>query len=125
MSKTYRIICDGEVIGTSALEERDAGMGTASGQFEPATAYQKVRWVFRTYSDAQREQGPADEQKVAEYYRRRDELNLSVESANGQSVPVTVVHISDFADETDHDAYEVEVHSADPAFFARPHHHLG
>jgi hypothetical protein len=107
MANRYRVLCDGELIGTSALESRDAGMGTAIGQFTPTAAYQRVRPIFRLFAQAQRDTGPADGQLLTEYYRSRDALALSVETDNGIVVPTTVVHIADFEEEVGEAACEV------------------
>lgn len=117
MRMQYLILCDGEVIGTSMLEHRDAGMGTASGKFEPAPAYAKVRAVFRLFSEAQQDTGPADSDILSRYYAARDELSLSVETAAGEPVSTEVVHVTDFAEEFGDDAYEVEVHVNEARFF--------
>lgn len=39
-SELYRILCNGEVIGTSRLEHRDEPMGIAFGVFQPLPPYE-------------------------------------------------------------------------------------
>jgi hypothetical protein len=117
MAKRFNITCNGERIGTSDLESRDAGMGIATGRFTPAAAYERVRPVFRLFAEAQCEDGPADVRMLADYYRSRDSLVLSVETEDGVVVPTTTVHIADFMEELDQTACEVEAHVADPSFF--------
>ena len=117
MADRYLILCNGELIGTSGLESRDAGMGTAMGRFTPTAAYERVRPVFRMFAEAQRDTGPADEQMIAKYYRSRDALKLALENEAGTTIPTTVIHIIDFAVEIDETACEIEVHVSDPSFF--------
>src|SRR5262245_17637548 len=117
MTNRYRILCNGELIGTSGLESRDAGMGTAMGRFTPTAAYERVRPIFRMFAEAQRDTGPADEHMLAKYYRSRDALALALEDEDGVTIPTTVVHIIDFMTEIDKTASEIEVHICDPSFF--------
>ena len=117
MANRYRILCNGELIGTSGLESRDAGMGIAMGRFTPTAAYERVRPVFRMFAEAQRDTGAADERLIADYYRARDALTLSLETDDGVMVPTTVVHIVDFMAEINETACEVEVHFGEPSFF--------
>jgi len=117
MANRYRILCNGELIGTSGLESRDAEMGTAMGRFTPTAAYERVRPVFRIFAKAQRDTGPVDERAIANYYRSRDALTLVLENEDGVTIPTTVVHIADFTVEIDETACEIEVHISDPSFF--------
>jgi hypothetical protein len=94
-------------------------MGTAIGHFAPTAVYELVRPVFRLFAEAQHDTGPADERLIADYYRSRNALRLSVESEDGIVIPTTVVHIADFVDEFDEMACEVEVHISDPSFFEK------
>lgn len=113
----YRFFCNGELIGFSDLGSRDPDMGVASGQFTPAHGYSRVQGVFRLFAKAQSEAGPPDEGMLAKYYQARDQLGLTVETEAGVVVPTDIVHITDFRDEIDESACEVEVHVTDPAFF--------
>jgi hypothetical protein len=113
----FRVLCGREVIGTSALEDRDPAMGIARGRFMPCPAYERVRPVFRMFVEAQRATGPADENLMAAYYRSRDGLGLAVETDSGKPIPATTVHIEDMMDEGDETACEVEVHVSDASFF--------
>jgi hypothetical protein len=94
-------------------------MGTAIGKFTPTDAYLGVRPVFRLFAEAHRDGGPADERLLADYYRARDALRLSVQAENGTEIPTSVVHIADFRAEIDATACEVEVHIRDPSFFGK------
>jgi hypothetical protein len=92
-------------------------MGVAWGAFEPAPAYEAVRAVFQLFTEALPDGGPpanrADEEKLARYYRARDALDLTLQTAEGQVVPTTTIHIVDW----DELGREVEVHISDLAFW--------
>jgi hypothetical protein len=92
-------------------------METAMGRFTPTAAYEGVRPVFRIFAEAQRDTGPVDERMIADYYRSRDALMLTLENEDGVIIPTTVVHIADFTVEIDETACEIEVHISDPSFF--------
>jgi hypothetical protein len=117
MTLRYQILCGGELIGTSKLEGRDPSMGTAWGSFTPSQGYERVRWVFRIFSEALSDTGPANQVEIARYYSERDKLDLTVRTPEGEVVPTSVVHIADFSGELGEGAYEIEVHLDDPSFF--------
>lgn len=119
MQNQYRVLCNGALIGTSALESRDPGMGTATGRFVPTEAYRRVRPIFLLFAQAQRDTGSPDQRLLDEYYRSRDALALSVFAETGVAVPTTLVHIADFMDDVDETACEIEVHISDADFFAQ------
>ena len=108
-----RVLHGDTVIGTAHLDELDDGMGTASGRFTSAPGYEDVRAVFQLFVAAQARSGPAARDLLDEYYRRRDALALSVLSENGNELPVSVVHIEDYADELGADAVHIELHFGD------------
>ena len=111
----YTIRCRGEAIGTTAFEYFDDGMSVAFGAFRPAAAYERVRAIFRLYAEAipSTSAQAADEEKLAQYYRERDALDLEVVDAAGRVIPTGFVHICDFVEEAGEDAYEVEAQIAD------------
>lgn len=117
MATRFHIYCGDEEIGTSLLDERDPDMGTATGAFAPSSGYERVKSVFRIFSDAQTDAGPHDKESIARYYEERAKLDLRLVTSDGVRIPTSVVHISDFSDGPDDDSYEVEVHIDDPAFF--------
>lgn len=110
-------LCEGALIGTSELEARDPGMGIAWGGFTPSQGYERVRWVFRIFSEALSDTGPANHVEIDRYFSERDKLDLTVRTPQGELVPTSVVHISDFSGELGEGAYEIEVHLDDPSFF--------
>lgn len=117
MAARFRFYCGNEEIGSSLLDMRDFGMGTATGVFVPGSGYEHVRSVFRLFSSAQTDAGPHDKELVARYYEARDKLDLRLTTPDGVEIPVSVVHISDFAEGPNDDSYEVEVHFDDRSVF--------
>jgi hypothetical protein len=117
----YRILCDGELIGTSNLEERDESMGVASGLFAPAPAYERVGPVFRMFIEARADgESEPDATKLAAYESARARLELSVTDETGKSLPAAGVAVLDFSGErAGDDAFEVEVYFATPEKFAQ------
>ena len=120
---TYEVIYRGQPIGRSRLEGSDASMGVAFGTFDPLPAYETVRSVFLLFWEAveARERGEiavAEEQR-ATYYQARDALRLILQTAEGQIIPTSYIHIVDGGDL----GREVEVHISDSAFWLE--HHLG
>lgn len=115
----YRIVHAGVAIGTTRLEERDDGMGTASGQFMPGPGYEKVSEVFQLFARAIGGRGADQQAMLADYYRRRDELALSVVSEHGDELPVSTIHIEDYSDELGAEGLHIEVHFEDRSFFER------
>jgi hypothetical protein len=95
-------------------------MGVANGAFVPAPGYERGRPIFRIFAGAQREAGPADHEAIARYFRERDKLHLTVTRSDGTLVRTSAIHISDFSDDLGDEAYEIEVHLEDPAFFENP-----
>jgi len=105
----FRVMYNGEPVGTSSLEFRDAAMAVAFGTFHPLPSYESIRSVFLLFTDAQPESGRvADQQKLSRYYAERDALNLSLETEDGQRVETGYIHIVDWGPEHDADL-EVEV----------------
>jgi hypothetical protein len=117
LQRDFLIVCEGEAIGSSDLEARDPGMGTARGRFFPLPAYDRVRHVFRIFAESQHSTGAADADKVSKYYSARDQLHLTVETRAGRPIPADTVHISDFRDEIDEEACEVDVYLSDRTLF--------
>jgi hypothetical protein len=56
-----------------------------------------------------------NEEKLKEYFRKRDLLGVTVETEGGKTIPVTTVHIIDLSDKLGY--YEVEVHVSIPDSF--------
>jgi hypothetical protein len=114
----YLVKHEGAVIGTSALEQRDASMGVAWGQFLPTAAFAGVQDVFRQFAAAHDQAGKADPAIVQAYYDARDRLGLTVESESGQVIPTEAIHIADFRAELGQEACELEVHLGEGARLA-------
>ena len=116
MAGEFLIFCENDLIGSSDLECRDSGLGTASGEFYPIEKYEKHRHVFKIFANAHDDSGTQDAVAIADYYRARDKLTLVVKSASGDVVESSTVHIVDFAEETDDECW-VDVYLADRSFF--------
>jgi hypothetical protein len=119
----YHVMYRGQLIGSSHLEGRDAGMAVAFGTFEPLPAYEAVRPIFQLFTEAlgAGAQGAhaVDEVKLAKYSQARDALHLTLQTAEGRVVPTSAIHIVDWGDL----GREVEVHISDATFWQE--HHLG
>ena len=103
----FAIRCAGAVIGHSDFEHRDLSMGVVHGAFRPTDAYERVRAVFRLFSNDHTE----------EYYRARDRLGLELVSLDGVVIPTDALHIVDFAREYGPGTYEAEAILRDAAAF--------
>jgi hypothetical protein len=105
----YRILINGKIIGYSELEGRDIGMGVCYGNFIPTSEYENYRSLFRLYIEAMilRDEHQQYEEKMNEYYEKRDLLRITVEEEGGRSIPVGAVTIVDVFAEFGY--YDVEV----------------
>ena len=124
----YRILCDGEIIGSSDLEERDASLGVAGGRFVPTAAYERVRPVFQLFIAARADgESEADAAKLDAYETARARLVLTLEDASGKALATSGIVVLDFAAELpagasaaqQEDAVEVEVYFTTPRLFAQ------
>ena len=111
----YNILQAGKCIGTTNLVSIDSGMGVVLGTFSSTPAYDKVRPVFRLYTQAMIAQNkgiPCDEILNA-YFKKRDALRLSLETSAKRLIPVEWIDVVDLLDETGD--LEVEVKLSDHA----------
>ena len=124
----YRILCDGEIIGSSDLDERDASLGTAGGRFVPTAAYERVRPVFQLFIAARADgESEADAAKLEAYETARAALVLTLQDEGGKDLATSGIAVLDFAAELRPDASEaeradaidVEVYFSTPRQFAR------
>jgi hypothetical protein len=119
----YKIICDGAVIGSSNLEERDPALGVAGGRFEPTADYERVRPVFRLFIAARADgESEPDHAKLEAYEAARAKLVMTIQDETGKSLQTSGIAVLDFSAEKpgsagDDDAYEVEVYFASPRHF--------
>ena len=104
----YKVMYQGQAIGTSRLEKADRGMGVAFGAFEPLPAYESVRAVFHLFTDAE-----GDREMLRHYSQERDALNLSLQTEKGQAFATNWIHVYHYDDL----GRELEVQTADPAFW--------
>ena len=113
----YKIISNGQFIGTSPLKFRDSGMAVAFGRFDPTPMYDVVRPVFLLFTRALSADNRAnDPQKLAQYYAARNALELALEDENGRRLATGHIHIIDWGPENESDL-EVEVQINDPQFW--------
>jgi len=130
----YQILCDGEIIGSSNLEERDPSLGVAGGRFVPTGAYERVRPVFRLFIAARADgESDPDPAKLDAYEAARAKLVLTVRDETGKSLQTSGIAVLDFSAELPagaaaeaaaeaaepEDAYEVEVYFTSPRQFAQ------
>jgi hypothetical protein len=124
----YRILCDGEIIGSSDLDDRDASLGTAGGRFVPTAAYERVRPVFQLFIAARADgESEADVAKLEAYETARAQLALTLTDAAGKELATSGIAVLDFAAELGPgasaeeraDAIEVEVYFVSPRQFAQ------
>ena len=113
----YAILCNGEVIGHSDLEDREPELGVAGGRFEPTDAYPPFAHVFRLFAEAhadgENEPVPA---KLQAYEEARAGLVLEVRDAGGRVLQGAGVSITDVAGEAQ---LGVDVFFATPRGFAQ------
>jgi hypothetical protein len=124
----YQILCDGEIIGSSNLEERDPSLGVASGRFEPTAAYARVQPVFRLFIAARADgESEADPVQLEAYEAARAPHVLTVKDERGKPLETSGIAVLDFSAELPAaataaeaaDAYEVEVYFGSPRQLAQ------
>jgi hypothetical protein len=105
----YRILINDKEIGYSELEGRDYGMGIFYGNFTPTPGYENFRSIFRLYIEAMilRDNHQPYEEKLNEFYKKRELLRVTVEEEGGKTIPVVAVTIVDVFVEFGY--YDVEV----------------
>lgn len=112
-SVSFTVRMQGLVIGHSELESEDRASGLAHGAFRPAEGYELVQDIFALYRAAVRRDGTVDDAHRARYFRARDALKLQLIDDAGRVIDDAVIHIA----LGDGDAYQLEVHTSDPAFW--------
>ena len=103
----FEVWCRGKLLGETDLEMHDDGMNVSSGRFRPQPGYFGVRSVFKMYSDALDLRGDAQRRAMLDYYRKRDDLELTVRERGGAEVPSSAIHIVDVDDSVDELQIEV------------------
>ena len=95
----HTVMLKGVAIGYSDLEDADATLGRARGQFRPGVGYELVQPVFQLFTQAVPSPGAevADAEKLARYHKSRDALGLSLEDDQGRTVRTTAIHIADYS----------------------------
>ena len=105
--RAFEVRSGGQLLGETDLEMRDSGMNVRIGRFHPLSGYLQVRSVFKAYSDAMDLVGSAQRQALEDYYRKRDELRLTIHDRNGQELLASVIHIIDLDDSLEEIQIEV------------------
>lgn len=114
----YRVMYAGQPLGVTQLEGRDPQKSMAYGTFLPLAAYDHVRPIFWLFAQALRGNGRTpDNALLAQYYRSRDALHLTLESERGVVIPTVAIQIIDMRGVWDSDGCAIEVWMADSAFF--------
>ena len=95
----HTVMLKGVAIGYSDLEDADATLGRARGQFRPGVGYELVQPVFQLFTQAVPSPGAdvADEEKLARYHKSRDALGLSLEDHQGRVIRTSAIHIADYS----------------------------
>ena len=122
MGREHALYVGDQIIGYSDLEDRDDGMGVASGAFRPTSLYSSVRPIFHRFAAALGNQPPRqqDQEEIDAYYRERDALPLRLVDKTGRTVVTSFIHIEDFAEEagvTDPSTIRLVVQIADRTVF--------
>ena len=111
----FRVLTNGVAIGATNLESLDPSMGVASGVFTPSESYGAVQPTFRLYAAVGISVANQDEAKLKAYYAARDALNLSLVTQEGEIVPTSCIHITDYSEEIGE--YEVTAWAASAEAF--------
>jgi len=85
------------MIGSSGLEYGDLSMGMVHGEFVPSSEYDDVKSIFLLFTD----------EKHDEYYKKRDDLNLTLQDESGKNIPTEWIHIEDYLSENDEIRVEI------------------
>ena len=113
----FHILAGDKVIGESDFEDLDPSMGAAHGVFSPSEQYSEAQPVFRLYAEAGTTVQDQDKEKLEEYYRARDALNLTIVTLAGEHVATDCVHITDYSEELGE--MEIDAIAADADTFQR------
>lgn len=117
----YRVMYAGQPLGVTELEGRDPEKGMAYGTFLPLPAYDRVRPIFHLFVQALRGNGRApDDALLAQYYRARDALHLTLQTDSGVTIPTIAIQILDMRGVWDVEGCAIEVWISDPTFFNLP-----
>ena len=114
---SYRILCNGTLIGHSDLEGEDPGMGVAYGRFVPTTGYEQFQRTFRLRTEAESDTSaqPNDPEKLDRYRQQLARLRLTLQTSGGVSISTSWIEVRDFSSEAG--KYEVSAQVDDPTFF--------
>ncbi|MEP6621454.1 MAG: hypothetical protein ABJE47_19160 [bacterium] len=111
----YTVKLQNVIVGHSELEEVDASLGRAWGEFRPGVGYGLVQPIFNLFTQAVPMPGgePMDTEKLARYHTARERLGLELVDASGQRIATTAIHIADYSGRTGAMALDVLISDAD------------
>lgn len=117
----YRVMYAGQPLGVTRLEGRDPEKSMAYGTFLPLQAYERVRPIFRLFVQALRGNGRTpDDALLAQYYRTRDALHLTLQDDHGATIPTVAIQILDLRELWESEGCAIEVWFANREVF----HHI-
>jgi len=116
----YRVLTNGQLIGTARLEQADASMGVALGRFDPAPAFELVRPVFLMQVEAMSQARESlDQTQLEEYWQAQDALLLTLQTEEGRIVPTSWINITDWSNLGSDEPCEITAQIPDAAFWER------
>lgn len=104
----FEIWSHGKLLGETELEVHDEGMNVRRGRFYPRQDYFTVRAVFQAYAAALDLKGAAQHNAMADYYKQRDALDLTIQDRGRVAMLAGAIHINDLVDPPDE--LEVEIY---------------
>lgn len=102
--QVWRIQRNDELVGTATITDCDSAMNVRSGLFAAGPGYASIQSVFQSFAAAN-----GDPALLANYYRDRDALGLTVVDETGNDV-VGTVHVLDFTASTPGVPLEIEIY---------------
>ena len=104
------LLARGEVVGWMEVNLLDEGMGVVSGCFQPNEKYVEIQPLIRAHHFFD---GSLGEHNPVELARAREQielLELRAQTENGEQLePVGGVHLTDFSQELEKDAMQLDV----------------
>ena len=109
VNRHLKVFALNKLIGVAEIIGIDDGMGIAFGKFKPNETYAEYQPIFRLFTLAisgENEQ-VNDTVLLAEYFAKRDTLELTCKDENNQQLSTGWIHIIDLSEELDD--YEIEI----------------
>jgi hypothetical protein len=113
--KRFQVWSGGQMVAETDLEMHDPGMNVYSGRLYATASYQHVRPVFKAFAAALGRIGAEQNAALEEYFRRRDDVELTIHDGE-QQLDADWIHIIDLEDSLDDLQIEVSMNSVlDPS----------